>query len=151
MALLYALVFPYMAVDRLSALRGLLAFVAFTELTAFVRCFFAFAGDDLLGLTYVGHRLFSLPDLSPEARQVLSHSFGAWCLLNSLVLGHLAVFAHYRPLVSLAASAVTLKLGFLLVHSFGFGYIGADQVCTLVLFLTCAYYKKMPSVIRSRI
>ncbi len=124
--------------DLLFSLRGILAFVAFTELTTSARCF-------LEADSYVSEKLLTLPeaddDQTPQQqwKVVLSHSYGAWSLLNALVLLHLAIFTHYLPLASLAAAANATKIAFLLAHAFATNIV-ADQVrkkpgsilCTIV-------------------
>ncbi len=129
-----------MSLDALSAVRGLLAFVAFTELTSCVRCFFlptppdqgqGGEGSGSSSSSYVSSSLFSLPSSGGHPQDwdcILSHSYGAWCLVNSLVLAHLAVFTHYLPIASLAVCALATKIAFLLFHAFWTGFIAPDQV-----------------------
>jgi len=47
--------------------------------------------------------------------------------LVGLVIIHSAIFAHYRPLVSLALCAESLKVLFLLIEAFIFGSVSTGQ------------------------
>ena len=78
-----------------------------------------------LGQSYVRAKVFNQLDLdSPAAERAFSHLFGLYTLLNGLVLFHLAVFIHKRPLLYLAAAALAAKLLFFAAHSpLGFGSI----------------------------
>ncbi len=105
------------SLDPLFAVRGVLAFVAFTELTACVRSLHE-------GVAGRQSALFTLR----EDSLALSHCYGFLCLQTALVLTHLAVCPHYRPLVSLSASALCLRLAFLLSHALVFGTVALDQV-----------------------
>lgn len=102
-----------MAIDVLFAVRGLLAFVAFTEWTNVLRCVI-FDPDYLLAQLFTG--LDTPQNASGDLIRLVSHLYGLFSLLNGLVLAHLAVYAHYRPLVSLALSSVGVKLVWLLAH-----------------------------------
>ncbi len=97
-----------MTLDALSAVRGLLAFVSFTELVTAARCVLPFLPTSPAG-NVVG-RIFSLTDDGGQAARVLSLVYGLYCFLNGLIVLHLAVFAHYRPLASLGVAALCAKL-----------------------------------------
>ena len=109
-----------MALDVLFAIRGLLAFISFTEFTTSGRCFLPVILPEENG-TYVQTKIFSQVDLScrdgqqqqqqqhqqtfqassgeqefSEAERIVSHTFGLYCLLNGLVVLHLAIYIHYR-------------------------------------------------------
>ncbi|XP_059093990.1 uncharacterized protein LOC131889024 [Tigriopus californicus] len=102
-----------MAIDVLFAVRGLLAFVAFTEWTNALRCVF-FEPAYPLDKLFTG--LEAPQPANPDLIRVLAHLYALFSLLNGLILAHLAVYAHYRPLVSLALSSVVVKLVWLLAH-----------------------------------
>ena len=105
-----------MALDVLFAIRGLLAFISFTEFTTSGRCFIPVNLPEENG-TYVQTKIFSEVSLScdaaktleaggggsgggdqsfSEAERIVSHTFGLYCLLNGLVVLHLAIYIHYR-------------------------------------------------------
>ena len=113
-----------MSLDVLSALRGLLSFVALTEFTNALRCFLRFDPDSNSGsISYIQSKLFSGTLLDDTSAKLVSDVFGLYCVLNGLVLIHLAIFSNYRPLMSLSACVLTTKLIFLTVHAFWFGTI----------------------------
>ena len=99
-----------MALDFLFAIRGLLAFISFTEFTTSGRCFLPVNLPEENG-TYVQSKIFSEVDLSceeakkeggqsfSEPERIVSHTFGLYCLLNGLVVLHLAIYIHYRWVV----------------------------------------------------
>lgn len=129
-----------MAIDVLFAIRGLLSFLSFTELTTAARAVLnlseshfdanatSAASSDPLG-GYVSTKLFSLasPKLDGDADAIVSHVFGAFCLLHGLVLLHLAVYTHFRPLVSLALSSTLIKLLLYAVHVLWKGTVARDH------------------------
>ena len=111
-----------MGMDLIFAVRGLLSFVAFTEFTSTIRCFWPL-GDD----SYIQEQLFSGIKLASEAERTLSHTYGLFSGLVGLVIIHTAIFAHYRPLITLALSAELLKISFLVLEILVFGSIKAGQ------------------------
>lgn len=127
---------PAPSLDPLWAIRGLLSFAAFTEFVAAVRCVLpvGLPAERDTGTTYVLDKVFSaLPAISEHYKQavvpldLVSHTYGLYCLLNALIIGHAAVFAHYLPLVCLCVCAIALKLAFLAVHSIVIGSIAVDH------------------------
>ena len=109
--------------DLIFAIRGLLSFVAFTEFTNAIRCFWPLAEADR-EQSFIHAQLFSgIPELSVEAERTLCHAYGLFSGLVGLIIIHAAIFAHYRPLVSLALCAESLKLFFLLLEAFIFGSV----------------------------
>ena len=108
--------------DVVFAIRGLLSFVAFTEFTNAVRCFFPFY--DLKTESHVYATLFSGNlSLNQETQRTLSHTYGLFSTLIGLIIIHTAIFAHYRPLSSLACCSQVLKLFFLITEAFIFGSV----------------------------
>ena len=101
-----------MALDFLFALRGLLAFVAFTEFITAARCLIPLPDDTPQTASFVQAKVFSLVPLDAASDRIVSHLFAYISLANALVLAHLAVFSHYRPLVSLSFSSLLLKVHF---------------------------------------
>lgn len=65
-------------------------------------------------------RLFNEINLEADSERALSQVYGLYCMLNGLVIIHLAIFAHYRPIISLAFSAVLLKFIFYISQAFYF-------------------------------
>ena len=57
-------------------------------------------------------KVFSLVPLDHRSDRIISHLFAYVSCANGLVLSHLAVFSHYRPLVSLSFSSLLLKVRF---------------------------------------
>jgi len=122
---------PIQLRNALFAIRGVLAFVAFTEVSTSVRCLLPFGTDEReLGQGYVRAKVFNqlhLPQDSQSAQVIertFSHVFGLYCLLNGLILFHLAVYIHKRPLTYLAVAALCAKLLFFAAHSpLGYGTI----------------------------
>jgi len=106
--------------DLIFAIRGLLSFVSFTEFTNAIRCFWPLVEADR------GY-LWDIPELSVEAERTLCHAYGLFSGLVGLIIIHAAIFAHYRPLVSLALCAESLKLIFLLLEAFIFGSVSTGQ------------------------
>ena len=111
--------------DLIFAIRGLLSFVAFTEFTNAIRCFWPLCEDR--EHSYVHAHLFSGIHLAVEAERTLCHAYGLFSGLVGLVIIHAAIFAHYRPLVSLALCAESLKVFFLLIEAFIFGSVTIGQ------------------------
>ena len=99
-----------MALDFLFALRGLLAFVAFTEFITAARCLIPLPDDTPQTASFVQSKIFSLVPLDHRSDRIISHLYAYISFANALVLSHLAVFSHYRPLVSLSFSALSLKV-----------------------------------------
>jgi hypothetical protein len=116
-----------MALDFLFALRGLLAFIAFTEITTAARCVLPLPLPDETDGSYVQTKLFSLTPLDASSDRIIGHLFGLATALNALVLVHLAVFSHYRPLASLAFTSVAAKISFVAAHTLWFKTIAADH------------------------
>ncbi len=111
----------------LFAIRGLLAFVAFTE---FVNAFRSFLDGTTEAETesYVRSKLFkALKDVDSDVCRLVSHVYGLFCVLNGLVVLNCAVFAHFRSNVWLTISAVGAKFGFIVVHAFVFESISAGD------------------------
>lgn len=126
-----------MALDLLFAIRGLLAFVSFTEFTNAGRCFLPHGSE--LSNGYVRSRIFTgiEAELDPAIERTVSHLYGLYCFINGLIIIHTAIFAHYRPLVFLSLSALTLKLLFLLSEVIIFGSIAAKRSDLLFPFISC--------------
>ena len=99
-----------MALDFLFALRGLLAFVAFTEFITAARCLLPLPDDTPQTASFVQSKIFSLVPLDHRSDRIISHLYAYISFANALVLSHLAVFSHYRPLVSLSFSSLSLKV-----------------------------------------
>ncbi len=119
-----------MALDALFALRGLFAFIAFTELTTAARCLLPLPlppEERLAESSFVQVKLFSLAYLDAGADTIVSHLYGLCSAYVALALAHLAVFTHYRPLASLAFASVASKAFFVLIHVAWFGTIRADH------------------------
>ena len=125
--------------NALFAIRGVLTFVAFTEIAAATRCLLPVdLPDDRErgGLTYIRAKVFNgltLPhglatDDQPPIERVLGHLFGLYSMLNGLVLLHLAIYVHYRPLVSLALISLTTKLFFYLSQAWLGTIVGAPNL-----------------------
>jgi len=118
----------YRTRNVLFAIRGVLAFVAFTEISGAARCLLPFPlpDDRELGQSYVRAKVFNrLEDLGEAEHRTFCHLYGLYSLLNGLIVLHLAVYVHYRPFVSLTLCALVAKLIFFLGHSpLGFGTIG---------------------------
>ena len=106
-----------MGMDLIFAIRGLLSFVAFTEFTCAIRCLWPLGED-----SYIQEQLFSGIKLA-EAERTLCHTYGLFSALVGLVIVHAAIFAHHRPLVTLALSAESLKVTFLILEAFVFGSV----------------------------
>ena len=115
-------------IDLLFAIRGILAFAAFTELTTSFRCALGIVLPEENG-SYVSSKLFSLSDLvaSEDADRIVGHLFGLVCFINASALIHLAVFSHCRPLISLAASTAASKLLLIFLHLVVFRTVSADH------------------------
>lgn len=116
-----------MALDFLFALRGLLAFVAFTEFINAARCLIPLPDDTPQTASFVQSKIFSLVPLDHRSDRIISHLYAYISFANALVLSHLAVFSHYRPLVSLSFSSLALKLIFIFSHVVLFGTVRADH------------------------
>jgi len=122
-----------MALDLLFAIRGLLSFVAFTEFTNAGRCLLPipyYSGNNInsdlsSGATYIQARLFDNIKLEVASELVLSQVYGLYCALNALILVHVAIFAHHRPLISLGFWALLLKFLFYITQAFYFKTISS--------------------------
>lgn len=117
-----------MALDLLFAIRGLLSFVAFTEFTNAGRCLLPVPyysdnninRDPSSAATYIQARLFDNINLEVASERVLSQVYGLYCALNALIIVHVAIFVHHRPLISLGFWALVLKFLFYITHAFYF-------------------------------
>ena len=129
--------------DVIFAIRGLLSFVAFTEFTNAVRCFCPLYDDKTKSHVYA--TLFSGIRLDSDTERTLSHTYGLFSALIGLVIIHAAIFAHYRPLVTLASLSQLLKLIFLIFEAFIFGTIASGQ--HLIFPIVCAVVSILATVL----
>jgi len=118
-----------MALDLLFAIRGLLSFVAFTEFTNAGRCLLPIqyysdsainGGVQSSGASYIQARLFNEINLELASERVLSQVYGLYCALNAVVILHVAIFVHHRPIISLGFWVLLLKLLFYVSQAFYF-------------------------------
>ena len=116
-----------MTLDLLFALRGLLSFVAFSEAVLCVRCLLPLptqSGDT----TFIQTKVFGQADLiTNDAISIISHLYATLNLLSALLVLHLAIYSHHRPLVWPAFCCVGLKASLLILHTFVYKYIPLDQ------------------------
>jgi hypothetical protein len=126
-----------MALDWLLAVRGLLAFIAFTEWTAALRCVFGpvETGSSSADKDFVSQQLFANAalDANSPARLVVGHAYALSCVITGLVVAFLAVFTHYKPIQALAVSVTASKLLFLLSHLFLYKTISGEAVVFQVI------------------
>ncbi|XP_071748471.1 uncharacterized protein [Lepeophtheirus salmonis] len=114
-----------MTVDVLFAIRGLLSFISFTEFTTAGRAIFSLPGIENGG--YIDSKLFSGVELSIKAEKTLGHLYGIYSILNGLIIIYSAIYSHYKPVVTLAAASLFVKILFLSTEAFIFGSIVPDQ------------------------
>ena len=119
-----------MALDFLFALRGLLAFVAFTEFITAARCLLPLPDDTPQTASFVQSKIFSLVPLDHRSDRIISHLYAYISFANALVLSHLAVFSHYRPLVSLSFSSLLLKVRFTVALSSALEIQRIHSICS---------------------
>eukprot|EP00096_Caligus_rogercresseyi_P002428 TRINITY_DN14557_c0_g1_i1.p1 TRINITY_DN14557_c0_g1~~TRINITY_DN14557_c0_g1_i1.p1 ORF type:complete len:165 (-),score=51.18 TRINITY_DN14557_c0_g1_i1:407-901(-) len=107
----------------LFAIRGLLAFVSFTEFTSAGR---ALLPLESYGGSYVDSKLFKGLEPSVQHSRTLSHLVALFYTLIGLILLCTSIYSHYKPLAFLSAAGLSLKLFFLLGEAFLFGSILPD-------------------------
>ena len=65
-------------------------------------------------------RLFNEINLELASERVLSQVYGLYCALNAVVILHVAIFVHHRPIISLGFWVLLLKLLFYVSQAFYF-------------------------------
>lgn len=110
-----------MALSKLFAIRGFLAFVAFMEFVNALRSLLPSLftlPQERLTESFVHKKIFSQAELTQQTELIISQLFGFYSLLNATVVVHASLFCHYAPVLSLGLVSVACKTLFYMVQGF---------------------------------
>lgn len=103
--------------NKVFAVRGLLAFLAFIELVNSFRSLLPSLftlPHERVSESFIQNKIFNLLDLSSDTQDLVGTLFGFYSLLNAIVLSHSALQLHHHHMVSLAVLTLSTKTVFLL-------------------------------------
>jgi len=110
-----------MALSKLFAVRGFLAFLAFMELVNCLRSLLPSLftlPHERLDESFIHKKIFSLVELTTDTELLVAQLFGFYSALNAVVLVHCCLFLHYTPVYTLGITALCIKTLFLLTQCF---------------------------------
>jgi len=110
-----------MALSKLFAIRGFLAFLAFMELVNCLRSLIPSLftlPHERLAESFIHKKIFSLVELTTDTELLVAQLFGFYSGLNASVLVHTCLFLHYTPVYSLGLITLSIKTLFLLSQCF---------------------------------
>lgn len=110
-----------MALSKLFAVRGFLAFLAFMELVNCLRSLLPSLftlPHERLAESFIHKKIFSLVELTTDTELLVAQLFGFYSALNAAVLVHTCLFLHYTPLYTLGLTTLSIKTLFLFTQCF---------------------------------
>jgi len=123
-----------MALSKIFAIRGFLAFVAFMEFVNALRSLLP-SVFTVPEESFVRSKVFSLVNLSDEAEPLVAQLFGFYSLLNSIVLLHTSFFCQLGPIVSLGLVTTSAKFTFFILQGFHHKTIANNTHLQVPLFI----------------
>jgi len=110
-----------MALNKLFAVRGFLAFLAFME---FVNCVRSLIPSlftlphERLSESFIHKKIFNQVNLTPATELLVGQLFGFYSALNAVIFTHSSLFLHYTPVYTLGLISLLVKITFLLTQCF---------------------------------
>jgi energy-converting hydrogenase Eha subunit A len=139
-----------MALSKLFAVRGFLAFLAFMELVNCLRSLLPSLftlPHERLDESFIHKKIFSLVVLTTDTELLVAQLFGFYSALNAVVLVQTCLFLHHTPVYTLGITTLCIKTLFLLTQCFIYKTIDNSaglQVPLLVTVLALAGLVLLP-------
>jgi len=110
-----------MALSKLFAVRGFIAFLAFMELVNCLRSLLPglfTLPHERLEESFIHKKIFSLVELTKDTELLVAQLFGFYSALNAVVFVHTCLFLHYTPVYTLGITTLSIKTLFLITQCF---------------------------------